>query len=232
MNIDKTMKYITPISYSMIVARDKRAGIGLGNGLPWPKCKVDFDWFKRHTMGKLMVMGFKTWETMGSRPLPGRISCVLTTKQEYLQGKEYNKVDTGPFSGFVIFFQSISAFKRWLTVNVGTEFEVPAPKKQGETEFKSMTVTVMGEIMVIGGATVYQEFQNDINSIYLTTFEGNWEADTFLDIDLHGWEMRYHDSTSKLNPVFQIYTRQPIMVANHGWMPGHNTKGDDNVQDS
>ena len=50
--------------------------IGSGNRIPW-HLPGDFAWFKRTTMGGVLVMGRKTFESIG-RPLPGRETVVLS----------------------------------------------------------------------------------------------------------------------------------------------------------
>ena len=50
--------------------------IGCGNKIPW-HLPEDFKWFKRMTMGQVVVMGRKTFESIG-RPLPGRETMVLS----------------------------------------------------------------------------------------------------------------------------------------------------------
>ncbi len=65
---------------SIITAMDRNRLIGNDNGLPW-HLPADFAWFKQVTMGKPIVMGRKTWESIG-RPLPGRTNIVLTRNPE------------------------------------------------------------------------------------------------------------------------------------------------------
>ena len=60
----------------MIAAMTKDRVIGKDNAMPW-HLPADFDWFKRHTMGKTIVMGRKTFESIG-RPLPNRRNIVIT----------------------------------------------------------------------------------------------------------------------------------------------------------
>ncbi|MBK8478751.1 MAG: dihydrofolate reductase [Opitutaceae bacterium] len=50
--------------------------IGAGNKLPW-HLPEDFKWFKQQTLGKTLLMGRKTFESIG-RPLPGRTTLVLS----------------------------------------------------------------------------------------------------------------------------------------------------------
>lgn len=59
-----------------IVAMDRNGLIGDGNGLPW-KLSSDLQRFKRTTMGHTLVMGRKTFESIG-KPLPGRKTIVMS----------------------------------------------------------------------------------------------------------------------------------------------------------
>jgi len=61
---------------SIIVATDERGAIGRDGGLPW-RLPDDLKRFKSLTMGKPIVMGRKTWESIG-KPLPGRHNIVIT----------------------------------------------------------------------------------------------------------------------------------------------------------
>ena len=61
---------------SLIVARADNGVIGVDNQLPW-HLPCDLKYFKQVTMGKPVVMGRKTFESIG-RPLPGRTNVVIT----------------------------------------------------------------------------------------------------------------------------------------------------------
>tara|TARA_R110002049_G_scaffold10820_1_gene52513 strand:+ start:407 stop:898 length:492 start_codon:yes stop_codon:yes gene_type:complete len=66
----------------VLVAAVARNGvIGRDNGLPW-RLKSDLAHFKRTTLGHPIVMGRKTWESLG-RPLPGRRNIVVTRNAQY-----------------------------------------------------------------------------------------------------------------------------------------------------
>ncbi len=66
---------------SIIVAMDRNRLIGSNNTLPW-RLPADMQHFKRTTMGKPIIMGRKTWESLG-RALPGRTNIVITRNQNY-----------------------------------------------------------------------------------------------------------------------------------------------------
>lgn len=61
---------------SLVVAMDESRLIGVDGGLPW-KLSNDLKHFKRLTVGKIVLMGRKTWDSLG-RPLPDRENWVLT----------------------------------------------------------------------------------------------------------------------------------------------------------
>lgn len=66
---------------SLIVAHDKNRVIGYNNAMPW-HLPGDLQYFKATTMGKPVVMGRKTFESIG-RPLPGRRNIVITRNASY-----------------------------------------------------------------------------------------------------------------------------------------------------
>ncbi len=61
---------------SIIVAMAKNRTIGVNNTLPW-RCPEDLKHFKALTMGHHMIMGRKTFDSIG-KPLPGRTTVVVT----------------------------------------------------------------------------------------------------------------------------------------------------------
>lgn len=61
---------------SIVTAMDENGLIGTGKGLPW-YLPNDLKFFKRTTLGKPVLMGRKTWETLEA-PLPQRLNLVMT----------------------------------------------------------------------------------------------------------------------------------------------------------
>ena len=68
---------------SFVVAMDNNRVIGKNNQLPW-HIPADLKFFKRVTMGHPIIMGRKTYESIG-KPLPGRENIIVTRNQEYKQ---------------------------------------------------------------------------------------------------------------------------------------------------
>jgi len=66
---------------SIIVAASTNNVIGVGGELPW-KISDDLKRFKALTLGKPVVMGRLTWESIG-RPLPGRQNIVITRQSDF-----------------------------------------------------------------------------------------------------------------------------------------------------
>jgi dihydrofolate reductase len=66
---------------SLIVAVSRNGAIGLNNQLPW-YLPEDLKYFKSVTMGKPLIMGRKTFDSIG-RPLPGRANIVLTRDPQW-----------------------------------------------------------------------------------------------------------------------------------------------------
>lgn len=66
---------------SLIVAMDQNRVIGKNNKLPW-HLPADLQYFKKVTMGHPIVMGRKTFESIG-RVLPGRENVIVTRNQEF-----------------------------------------------------------------------------------------------------------------------------------------------------
>ena len=62
---------------ALVVARARNGVIGRGGDLPW-RLKSDMALFKASTLGKPVIMGRKTWDSLQKRPLPGRTNIVLS----------------------------------------------------------------------------------------------------------------------------------------------------------
>lgn len=62
---------------SMIVAKSLNGVIGLQNKLPWT-LKTDLAHFKKVTMGHHLILGRKTFDSFGGKPLPGRMHLVVS----------------------------------------------------------------------------------------------------------------------------------------------------------
>lgn len=66
---------------TLIWAQDRNGGIGYKNKIPW-RLPADMKFFKEQTIGKTVVMGRKTFESIG-KPLPGRENVVVTSQKDF-----------------------------------------------------------------------------------------------------------------------------------------------------
>lgn len=72
---------------AIIVAYDKNRAIGQGGDLPWGRSlPADLAQFKRLTKGSDVIMGRKTFESIGSRPLPERENIVISSRPTGVKG--------------------------------------------------------------------------------------------------------------------------------------------------
>ena len=80
-----SMKKTLPLS--LIAALGENRVIGVDNSMPW-HLPGDFKYFKATTLGKPIIMGRKTWDSLG-RPLPGRLNLVVSRQADLqLEGAE------------------------------------------------------------------------------------------------------------------------------------------------
>jgi dihydrofolate reductase len=67
---------------AFVLAMSRNRVIGANGGLPW-RMPSDLKRFKVLTMGKPLIMGRKTWESLPRKPLPGRTNIVVTRQAGY-----------------------------------------------------------------------------------------------------------------------------------------------------
>lgn len=127
---------------SIVVAADEKNGIGQQNQL---LCHLpaDLKIFKQTTTGHCIVMGRKTYESIG-RPLPNRTNIVISRNPDFTA--------------------------EGIVVVASLEEAINYANKAEETE-----------LMITGGATIYNEAMPFVNKIYLTRIHHTFiEADTFF----------------------------------------------------
>jgi dihydrofolate reductase len=73
---------VTHPKLTLVVAVAKNGVIGRGGALPW-RLSSDMKHFKAATMGKPVLMGRKTWDSLPKKPLPGRQNLVLTRDVDF-----------------------------------------------------------------------------------------------------------------------------------------------------
>ena len=124
---------------SIVVAMDDNQLIGKGNGLPW-HLPADLAFFKKITTGHSILMGRKTYDSIG-KTLPNRRNIVITRN---------------------------------------TDVSIPGCEVVDSIE-KALSITQdEEEIMVIGGANLFEQLLPEVNKLYITRIEGEFEGETYF----------------------------------------------------
>jgi dihydrofolate reductase len=79
----------------LIAAVADNGVIGLDNKLPWSRIEGDLPRFKRLTTGHAVVMGSRTYESFGRRPLPDRLNLIVTRQQDFATGGLFDNLNIG-----------------------------------------------------------------------------------------------------------------------------------------
>ncbi|MGL5295395.1 MAG: dihydrofolate reductase [Culicoidibacterales bacterium] len=98
---------------AIIVAYDEARGIGLKQSLPW-HFREDLQYFKAKTVGKTLLMGYDTYETLPIKPLPNRTTIVAT------RNRAVHEVGVNVTADVKATLQSYSQSEEWLFVAGGS----------------------------------------------------------------------------------------------------------------
>jgi dihydrofolate reductase len=138
---------------SLITAMDSNRLIGKNNSLPW-HLPADLAFFKATTMGKPVIMGRKTFASIG-KALPGRQNIVVT--------RDCN-------------------------------FDAPDCEVASSIDAAITLVDDTEEVMLIGGASLYQQTIDVADIIYLTLIHHEFKGDAwFPEINPEFWELVSQD---------------------------------------
>lgn len=134
-----------------IVAMDSARGIGKNGKIPW-YLPEDWKHFKETTLGCPVIMGRKTYESIG-KPLPGRRNIILSSSVKVPEDGEYIREE-----GSVEYFREIDD-ALWVLQNDGVE-----------------------KCFICGGSQIYRAFfdMNLLDEVILSLVKGTHEADTYF----------------------------------------------------
>lgn len=137
------------ILVSHVVAVDRNGLIGANGGLPWPRLPGDLAWFKDVTMGKPIVMGRRTWDSIGRRRLPGRFNIVVS--------RTVMRMDCRAGDGIVC----------------------PDVLSAMDFARRATGYMDASEVVVIGGAEIFAATAEACRRIYLTEVAGEFTGDVY-----------------------------------------------------
>ncbi len=169
---------------SMIIAAAQNRVMGTDNQMPW-HLPNDLQYFKKVTMGKPMIMGRKTYESLG-KPLPGRPHIIITRQPNYVPPNANEQVQV-----VSTIEQAISAAEQLLKDSAHDE------------------------AMVIGGAEICNLAFPYADRLYLTEVHAVVEGDVFFpEFDKNNWQevSRENYPACEKNPFdysFVVYEKRP-----------------------
>ena len=176
------------IKLSSMVAISQNHVIGKDNELLWHIPK-DFKHFKRTTMGKPMVMGRKTYDSLPG-PLKGRVHIVVSRSADPAQDGEED--------GTEVYYRTS------LEDGIALGREIAA--RDG-----------VDEAFIVGGGEIYRQTMDIIDRLYLTVVHQDYEGDThFPEFDWGDWENTWeekHEASSndgRDTPAFTFYQLERI----------------------
>lgn len=171
------------LKISLAVAVGANGEIGKENALLW-HLPGDLQYFKRLTTGHHLIMGRKTFESIG-RALPDRISVVISADEDFIA--KLNGLE-----------RCIGARSIEQALDIVQDY-------QGDL------LTHPDEPFVVGGEQIYRQFLSEgiVDTVYLTMVDGSFEADAFFPIDqLKQWRhtlIESHPCDDKNTYSFQYY---------------------------
>lgn len=159
------------LQLSLVVAMGENGAIGRDNGLLW-RLGPDMRRFRKITTGHPLIMGRKTWGSIG-KPLPGRDMIVLT--------RDTARPLSGQADGVLLADSPAEA----------VEIAHACAEQRGVTG-----------AMVIGGAQIYKEFLPEADRVYLTLVQDSPEADAFFAGGPHGaWRDDFVETWREAHPA-------------------------------
>lgn len=157
---------------SLIAAIADNGVIGWRGSLPWGRDSADLAHFRHTTYGKPVIMGRGTWDSLHRKPLPGRLNIVVSHSLPRAASRQPPRQPNDAPTGVVV----INSLTRALSLALA---EVRNREGAGEAE-----------VMVIGGAEIYEQALPLASRMYLTRIPGTWPGDrTFPLFDLQRWQM-------------------------------------------
>jgi dihydrofolate reductase len=161
--------------FKAIAAMSLNRVIGTDGKIPW-HLPEDFKWFKKMTMGNIVVMGRKTFESLG-RPLPSRKNMILTRHPQRL-------IKTHPE-----IFGQYHEWRGGRYLKRAYQFHFTKLEKNQQTEiliFNSLDRLNPSEfpndIFICGGAQIYEQALPQCSDLYLTLVKREVQGDALFPL--------------------------------------------------
>lgn len=157
--------------FKAIAAMSENRVIGNGNKIPW-HLPEDFKWFKKVTTGNVVVMGRKTFESLG-KPLPSRTNVILT-RHPILVRRRHPEV----FGAFTLGTRARALRKDYQLYlsKMGENTEVRLQRNLLKLDPEEYST----DVFVCGGAQIYEQALPLCSDLFLTRVKRTVEGDAFF----------------------------------------------------
>ncbi len=162
------------MTISIIAAVADNGAIGRNNQLLW-HIKEDLRYFKRITSGHTVIMGRKTWESLG-KPLPNRRNIVVS--RTLLPVHDNSLSSTPTVEIYSTIEEALAAAAKEPTAVPGQTVQ---PNISGQPIQQNVSNNSAQEVFIIGGGEIYRQTLPYAHKLYLTLVHTNIAyADTFF----------------------------------------------------
>ena len=177
--------------------------IGCNNKLPW-HIPEDLKFFHQKTIGKAVIMGRKTFESLG-RPLPRRLNIVITRKPDYKMPGFSIKCSSLQQAYF--FCENLQATNKSPQFSKKTGNDVSAK----DLSFLKQELSLdLSEVFIIGGGEIYKQSLSKVKFIYLTHIHRRYEGDAFYPLLSKEQFKEIHKQDRKGDPSYSFITYEKI----------------------
>lgn len=171
-------------NFAIIAAMSNNNIIGHKNNIPW-KLSEDLKRFKLLTEGHVIIMGKKTFESLGYMPLSNRYNIILTNDYNLKEPTEYpNNENTD------------------IKIVHSIEMALEAAEYYNDNDL---------EVFIIGGGNIYKQFMKYCYRLYITRIYKDFDGDAFFPvIDEKTWELVWKNyiNYKDFDYEYQIYNKK------------------------
>lgn len=166
---------------SLIAALSENRAIGKDNKLIW-HIPQDLKRFKETTSGHPVIMGRKTYESIG-RHLPDRLNIIITREKNYNPHKFSNCANCDDFRIKICnsLEEAIEIAGKEPSLRSSSAGEaISNQDRHGQAKLDLAMTKNEEEIFIIGGGQIFEQAIKIADKLYLTIIEGEFEGDTFF----------------------------------------------------
>lgn len=190
---------------SMVMAMDRNRLIGKDGGMPW-HLSAELAYFKRVTMGKVLIMGRRTYVSIG-KPLPGRVSIVVSASG-VLTGDAIERYQAEGKLHLCRSLDEALQLSDRLTAHLpldGGSDDAPLAGTGSSDALKHR------EAAIVGGAQMCEAAMPHVDRLYLTVIDSEFEGDTWLNcFQESDWQEQSvsHEQINDVTVAYRVLERR------------------------